>query len=370
MARKAIKKVDIETKSAPIATPSISARPKALVFISHDTRDADLAEAFAELLADVSVGTLKSFRSSDNKGSSGIEFGDNWYAAILSKLGEATDVVALLTANSIDRPWILYEAGIAAGKLDTRVVGIALGVPLTRATTGPFGQFQNSTDEEESMTKLMMQLLRRNPDAVPREEAVRMQVRIFRDKVRKILETRGAAEAEVVETSDEQNVAKSFEELKEMMRELPERVDDRVASVSRRVGFRHRFHPRMLEELMFNPLLRGKKDGRALSWLVVVSLLREEIPWLYEPGMEFYRALRSGRRAGNPKGKKAFAYAWRDDVRSKFFYRFLRSDDKETFFFVRHLDEFIHRALHQIENEPELVSLEEEEEEEVGQGAG
>lgn len=81
------------------------------MFISHDSRDADLAEAFAELLADVSVGTLKSFRSSDNKGTSGIEFGDNWYAAIFSKLGEATDVVALLTSHSIDRPWILYEAG-------------------------------------------------------------------------------------------------------------------------------------------------------------------------------------------------------------------------------------------------------------------
>lgn len=92
-----------------VATAPIAARPKALVFISHDTRDADFAEAFAELLADVSVGTLKSFRSSDNKGTSGIEFGDNWYTAIFSKLGEATDVVALLTTHSIDRPWIPYE---------------------------------------------------------------------------------------------------------------------------------------------------------------------------------------------------------------------------------------------------------------------
>jgi len=265
MARKAIKKAELETKSAPVATAPIATRPKALVFISHDTRDADLAEAFAELLADVSVGTLKSFRSSDNKGASGIEFGDNWYAAILSKLGEATDVVALLTAHSVDRPWILYEAGIAAGKLNTRVIGIALGVPLTRATTGPFGQFQNSTDEEESITKLMMQLLRRNPDAVPREEAIRMQVRMFRDKVRKLLDTRGATETEAIEESDEQNVAKSFEELKEMMRELPERVDDRVASFSRRGLIRRRFHPMMLEELMFHPIFRERKDGRAMS---------------------------------------------------------------------------------------------------------
>ena len=36
-----------------------SANP--LVFISHDTRDAELAEAFSNLLKSVSAGVLKSF---------------------------------------------------------------------------------------------------------------------------------------------------------------------------------------------------------------------------------------------------------------------------------------------------------------------
>jgi len=61
MARKTVEKVEAEAKIATVPAAPIAARPKALVFISHDTRDADLAEAFAELLADVSVGTLKSF---------------------------------------------------------------------------------------------------------------------------------------------------------------------------------------------------------------------------------------------------------------------------------------------------------------------
>ena len=95
---------------------AISNRGKALVFISHDTGDADLAEAFANLLQDVSGGTLKSFRPSDKKGSSGIEFGTEWYKAIMSQLSDATDVVALLTPRSLHRPWILYEAGVAKGK--------------------------------------------------------------------------------------------------------------------------------------------------------------------------------------------------------------------------------------------------------------
>jgi hypothetical protein len=50
----------------------------ALVFISHDTRDAKLAEAFSALLKSVSAGVLKSFRTSDKKGNQGIEYGVEW----------------------------------------------------------------------------------------------------------------------------------------------------------------------------------------------------------------------------------------------------------------------------------------------------
>jgi hypothetical protein len=82
-----------------------------------------LAEAFANLLTDASGGFLKAFQSSDRKGGAGIEFGAEWYSEIMSKIDDATNVVALLTPNSLDRPWILYEAGVAKGKLGKPVTG-------------------------------------------------------------------------------------------------------------------------------------------------------------------------------------------------------------------------------------------------------
>jgi len=45
-----------------------------------------------------------------------------------------------LTKYSVDRPWILYEAGIAKSNLNT-ILGIAIGIPLTKANNGPFAQF-------------------------------------------------------------------------------------------------------------------------------------------------------------------------------------------------------------------------------------
>src|SRR3982750_3300689 len=144
-----------KTEQPQIITTSdevISSKSKqSLVFISHDTRDAEIAEAFSKLLSSVSAGVLKSFRSSDKKGTQGIEYGVEWFPEIMKKLDEASDIVCLLTQTSVERPWILYEAGVAKGKLSTTVLGIALGIPLNKANNGPFAQFQNCGDDKDSL---------------------------------------------------------------------------------------------------------------------------------------------------------------------------------------------------------------------------
>lgn len=322
-------------------------RQKSLVFISHDSRDAELAEAFANLLVDVSAGTLKSFRSSDKKGNSGIEFGAEWYSAIMSQLSDATDVVALLTPRSIDRPWILYEAGVARGKLDTTVFGIALGVPLERVSTGPFGQFQNCGDDEDSLTKLVMQLLERNPDASPREAAVRMQVQIFRTQVQNALPKTLEGQEPATE---EPNIAKLFEEVKAMVRELPGRVDDRVRSATRRGNGRalRRFDPMMIEEILFRPRFREDENGYIAAWLMFVSLFKDDFPPIYEGGMELYRAMRSGKASDVDRSMDQFMTVTNMYFRSEFSRDLHMSEDKEQFFMVRHLPDMAERFLKEI----------------------
>ncbi len=275
---------------------TLSADSKPLVFISHDSRDAEIAEAFANLLSDVSGGTLKSFRSSDKKGTSGIEFGAEWYKAIMEKIGSATDVVALLTQHSIDRPWILYEAGVASGTLRVQVTGVAIGVPLEKASAGPFAQFMNSDDEEDSLTKLVMQLVQRNPSASPREEAVRRQVRAFKEAVAALLKRRGEKAATTSQPKvDENAVAKLFEEVKVLFRDLPEQVESKLHRQARRgpLSMRLRMmHPMMFEELLFRDA-SGEGEVASTSWLLFISLLRDDFPWLFELGMEVYRAMRA-----------------------------------------------------------------------------
>lgn len=265
-------------------------RTNALVFISHDTRDAEIAEAFSRLLSSVSAGVLKSFRSSDKKGNQGIEYGVEWYPEIMKKLETASDVVCLLTPNSVNRPWILFEAGVAKGKLDTPVHGIALGIGLNIAAMGPFAQFQNLDDDLESLTRLVIQLVGRIPNAEPDRDVVRMQVESFKERVAPLLEVKNEDDSKNSE-NDDSSVAKIFEEIKVMFQDLPARIERRVdpdSHSARRRG--RRMHPKILDEFMH---MTTKEANSNISILVVASLLKEDFPWLYDLAVEVYRKLES-----------------------------------------------------------------------------
>ena len=334
----------------PLPEPKRSVTESPLVFISHDIRDADLAEAFGNLLTDASGGILKSFRSSDRKGTAGIEYGQEWYRAIMQKLDDATDVVALLTARSIGRPWILYETGVAKGKLSAndRVFGIALGVTLDEAATGPFAQFQNSPDEEDAITGLVLQLIRRHPQAAPREEAVRRQVQAFRETVAALLKDRTKEVPQSPARSDDTSVAKFFEEVKVLVSDVPERVASQLGSdpQMRRMRRRRRFHPMMFEDLLHHPMFRESPDTGGLPILMIFSMMRDDFPWLYELGAHLYRTIETGDPRAIERARKTLINMLEMTTHGPFMHEMMGGpEDEDALMFLRHfvrdLDRFI-----------------------------
>ncbi len=275
----------------PIALPeedSLTPTTGPLVFISHDTRDAELAEAFGKLLKSVSAGMIKTFRSSDKKGNEGIDFGDDWYKRLMTKLQSTSDVVCLFTERSLDRPWILFEAGVAKGKLNTPVVGIALGVPLTRVSAGPFYQFQNMDDSEADLAKLLNQLARRIPSLELDADVVKVQIATFKSTETAILKkiSTGDGKKEKKEV-DESPIAKLVEEMKALPSRVVERLAESGDPTRRR---RRRFHPMMLDEILH----MSGTSGDPVGILMAASIIRDDAPWLYELAMEVYRAAKSG----------------------------------------------------------------------------
>lgn len=323
-----------------------------LVFISHDSRDAELAEAFSKLLKSVSAGMLKSFRSSDKRGTEGIQFGDDWYKRLMSKLDTASDVVCLLTERSLDRPWILYEAGVAKGKLETPVQGIALGIALSRVAIGPFYQFQNSDDSEESLTKLVLQLCKRIPALEPDEDVVKTQVQAFKNTADGIVKNidKPPQKKKKDTSTDEGTVAKVLEEMKLMVRELPIRLENRIMEGKEIYRPRkvRRFHPMMIEE-MTDIISRDSEDP--IGILIIASLVREDFPWLYEIGAEAYRTAKKGNNEESQDAFRMFRDAAELTIKGPFREAF-GINSKEMHMIMRELPQLIDNYMHQMNKKP------------------
>lgn len=285
--RKKITKVETEK---PKEEQVINKTTNSLIFISHDTRDAELAEEFSNLLKSASAGALKSFVSSDKKGTRGIEYGLEWYPAIMDKIDEATEVVCLLTQQSVERPWILYEAGVAKGKLGKKVIGIALGIPHSVAFTGPFAQFQNNDGSVDSITKLVIDLVRKVPGLDPDQQLVGQLVENFSKKANSIITKTQKQLSKTPEENNDNIVAKLFEEVKIMFESLPSRIESKIDPDYKRR--RRRFRPMMMDEMMHIGMKSGDTD---LGFLMMISFFRDDMPWLYEVGMETYRGLKTAK---------------------------------------------------------------------------
>ena len=266
-----------------------------LVFISHDTRDADLAEEFSNLLKSASAGALKSFVSSDKKGTRGIEYGLEWYPAIMDKIDEASDVVCLLTQRSVERPWILYEAGVAKGKLGKKVIGIAMGIQHSVAFTGPFAQFQNNDGSVDAITKLVIDLVRKVPGLDPDQKLVEQLVQGFYNKATEIIAKSQKKPEKTAAVKDENIVAKLFEEVKIMFESLPSRIERKIDPEFKR---RKKFHPMLFEELMPLDKMSANSD---LGFLMLIGLVKDDFPWLYEIGIETFRGLRTSKTLSEKK---------------------------------------------------------------------
>jgi hypothetical protein len=278
---KVTKPIDPKPVEDPIS-PIGDGRP--VIFLSHDHRDSKLTEHVENLLIDASGGSLKPFRSSAKAPGAGLDFGSEWYAEIMAHIHMASDVVAILTANSINRPWILFETGYAKARLKRPVFGVVFGLSMAEAVKGPFAQFQNSPDDEDSLTKLVIQLIKRNPEAEPRELAVKRHVQQFMSDIAQIVQAEKTNIAITPARTEVADAAKLFEEIKILLGGFSDRLtkEFRVAGESE---FRARVNEKVIEAIM-------QSSGDISTGVMVAStLFRDTLPWIYEAGTNLSKAM-------------------------------------------------------------------------------
>ena len=84
------------------------------VFISHTASDKPLAQAIDNALSTLYEGGIEvAYSTSDDEG--GIGHGKDWYQWILGQVRASDVALVLLTPASIQKPWVLWEAGAVGG---------------------------------------------------------------------------------------------------------------------------------------------------------------------------------------------------------------------------------------------------------------
>lgn len=110
-------------------------------FLSHSVRDKKLAEIIATALKRITLNQISPWYSSDDSGSGGLQPGMIWFNAILEKLSNSKAIVAILTPNSISRPWIYYESGLGQTLENCEIMPICIGINRD-AVYPPLGLYQ------------------------------------------------------------------------------------------------------------------------------------------------------------------------------------------------------------------------------------
>ena len=190
--------------------------------------------------------------------------------------------------------------------IETPVHGIAIGVPLSRVSNGPFYQFQNSDDSEDSLSKLVLQLCRRISGLEPDTDVVKTQVQVFKATVEEVLKKLQQPKKENdISHVDEAAVAKVLEEMKVIVRELPMRIERHIIDGPDRYRSKkmRRFHPMMIDEMAH---MVSNRSESPIGLLIIASVFRDDFPWLYEIGVEAYRVAKSGDNRETKEAIRAF----------------------------------------------------------------
>lgn len=102
------------------------------LFISHSSYDKKIVEILANLIRKVSLNQIHIWFSNDQCVNGGFLVGDNWFDSILNNLKNSQAVISLITPNSNNNPWILYESGYAEALEKTKLIPLKFFINISQ----------------------------------------------------------------------------------------------------------------------------------------------------------------------------------------------------------------------------------------------
>jgi hypothetical protein len=219
---------------------------------------------------------------------SDIQAGDRWSIEVAKELQESNFGIICVTKENLSSPWILFESGALAKSMeDGRVIPLLLDLDF-KEVSGPLAQFQAKKADQTGIRELVFGLNKSAPEPEPEDPLGQIFDPLYAQFGGEI-DAIPASEAGQKATRPQGEI---LEELVSSVRNVEMRVRDAMdEEFGPKRRMRRRLHPDMLMD-MTRAISDGPDDP--LQVLVFFSLFKDELPWLYELALDFYRAATSG----------------------------------------------------------------------------
>ncbi|HJP90834.1 MAG TPA: TIR domain-containing protein [Pyrinomonadaceae bacterium] len=134
------------------------------LFLSHSHGDHELATALKSLIESCFPGHIEVKASSSAPAEGGIPAGSDWLDWILEQVRNSKFTAVILTPNSIDKPWLMWEAGAVSGvslgaeKIST-VIPVVYRLSMEQVPS-PLRSRQAARGEDSEAMKRVLQSLK------------------------------------------------------------------------------------------------------------------------------------------------------------------------------------------------------------------
>lgn len=276
-----------------------------------------------------------------------IEAGQRWAEQVAKELETSNSGIICVTRENVGSPWVLFEAGALAKSMQgSRVIPLLLDLEV-RDITGPLAQFQAKKVDRAGLSEVIQSLNQLAPHPIPEDRVKPLFDALWPELENKI----GSIPKASAPAKHARPQPEILEELVTSVRSLDARFRE-VAEEGPR-GLRHRsrrFHPMMMHELSH---MLGGKRGDPIILLVLASMFRDDVPWMYELGIEAYRMAKDGTPEEATAARKRFQKAGELMHKGPFGSEEMGFDPRMMHMMMREMDHLV-----EPEPEPEVKVLE------------
>ncbi|MCI0599780.1 MAG: toll/interleukin-1 receptor domain-containing protein [Beijerinckiaceae bacterium] len=214
-----------------------------------------------------------------------IEAGERWAEKIAKELESCNFGILSVTRENIGSPWILFEAGALAKRMqEGHVIPLLLDVDF-KDVTGPLAQFQAKKMERDGLFDVVKSINRLSDFKVSDTQLPKQFDALWPNFEKRI----GGIPTHPTSAKQHRPQQEILEELVSSIRGLDLRFQETVEGPPEMRRRRRRFHPMMMQDFIFGSERFGFGPRDPLRFLLIASFVKDDLPWLYELAADAYR---------------------------------------------------------------------------------